>query len=45
VNYLDYYPLCSNKYKEYVIWRKAYFYRNNLNKIIKMKKTLSLLKL
>lgn len=44
INYLDHYHLCSNKYKEYVIWRRAYFYRTHFLKIIKMKETLNVLK-
>ena len=44
VSYLDQYPLCSNKYKEYVIWRKAYFYKHQSEKIVTMKKLLSQLK-
>jgi hypothetical protein len=44
VHYLDRYPLCSNKYKEYVIWRRAYFYRKDFSKIKKMKSSLSVLK-
>lgn len=33
INYLDAFHLCSNKYKEYVIWRRAFLHRNNLTKI------------
>lgn len=44
VNYLDHFSLCSNKYKEYVLWRKAYFFRKDINKMIKIKQTLSNLK-
>ena len=44
INYLDYYSLCSNKYKEYVLWRRAYFIRKDVNKINNLKKTLSCLK-
>lgn len=44
VNYLDHYSLCSNKYKEYILWRKAYFLRKDINKIIKIKEILSSLK-
>ena len=33
INYLDSFHLCSNKYKEYVIWRRAFLHRNNLTKI------------
>jgi hypothetical protein len=36
--------LCSNKYKEYVIWKRAYNYRKDVEKIEKMKKRLSILK-
>jgi hypothetical protein len=44
VNYLDHYSLCSNKYKEYVLWRHSYIIRKDVNKISKIKKTLSCLK-
>jgi LAGLIDADG endonuclease len=44
VHYLDHYSLCSNKYKEYVIWRRAYFYRRDIDKVERIKKTLSVLK-
>lgn len=33
INYLDSFHLCSNKYKEYVIWRQAFLHRNNLTQI------------
>lgn len=44
VHYLDHYSLCSNKYKEYVLWRRAYFYRRDIDKVERIKKTLSVLK-
>jgi hypothetical protein len=44
IHYLDNYHLCSNKYKEFVIWRRAYFYRTDFFKLTKMKDTLSHLK-
>lgn len=44
IHYFDHYPLCSNKYKEYVLWRKAYFWRKDIIKMQKIKKKLSLLK-
>ncbi len=44
IQYLDKFCLCSNKYKEYVIWRRAYFYRTKISKITKMKETLTRLK-
>lgn len=40
INYLEHFQLCSNKYKEYVIWKRAYFYRKDVEKIKKFKKTL-----
>lgn len=33
INYLDSFHLCSNKYKEYVIWRRAFLHRQNIDKI------------
>jgi hypothetical protein len=36
--------LCSNKYKEYILWRRSYFLRHNLLQIQKIKNRLSLLK-
>jgi len=44
IQYLDRYNLCSNKYKEYVIWRRAYFYRTDVAAVAAMKETLSVLK-
>ena len=34
----------SKKYLEYVIWRKAFFYRQDLSKITKMRETLATLR-
>ena len=44
VAYLDHYCLCSNKYKEYVIWRKAYFYRQDFLKIQRLYSSLKRLR-
>lgn len=44
IEYLDKYCLCSNKYKEYVIWRKVYFKRFEINKVREMKLRISELK-
>lgn len=33
IAYLDKFHLCSNKYKEYVIWRRAFFYRTDIETI------------
>lgn len=44
VNYLDHYCLCSNKYKEYVLWRRSYFFRKDIIKMVNTKERLSLLK-
>ncbi len=44
IAYLDNFHLNSNKYKEYVIWRRAYFYRRDPVKINRMKERLSRLR-
>ena len=44
INYLDYFPLCSNKYKEYVIWRRAFFFREDIEKIQKFQNRLKSLR-
>lgn len=44
INYFERFSLCSNKYKEYILWRRSYFLRHNLVQIQKIKNRLSLLK-
>lgn len=44
ITYLEKYQLCSNKYKEYIIWKRAYHYRTDIERIRKMKARLSFLK-
>lgn len=44
ITYLDQYHLCSNKYKEYVIWRRAFFYRSDIEAIQSFQKRLKTLK-
>jgi hypothetical protein len=44
INYFERFSLCSNKYKEYILWRKCYFLRDDFVKIQKIKKRLSQLK-
>lgn len=44
INNLDIYSLCSNKYKEYILWRKAFFLRTKYDQIAKIKNRLSNLK-
>lgn len=44
ITYLDKYHLCSNKYKEYVIWRRAFFYETDIETIKCFQKRLKTLK-
>lgn len=44
IGYLDRFHLNSNKYKEYVIWRRAYLCRKDPLKINRMKESLSQLR-
>lgn len=44
IEYLEQYQLNSKKYNEYVIWKKAFFYRHDPQKIKKLKQTITKLK-
>ena len=44
ITYLDQFHLCGNKYKEYVIWRRGFFYRTDIETIQCFQKRLKTLK-